>query len=54
VRGGRQSIWTAGLGWYPADDLRVSLQYQIGAAVPEGEDQTLRFQAIGLRLQTLF
>ncbi|GAA0600609.1 OprO/OprP family phosphate-selective porin [Craurococcus roseus] len=54
VRGGRQGIWTAGANWYPADDLRLTLQYQIGEAVPEGEDRTLRFQAIGLRLQTIF
>jgi hypothetical protein len=54
VRGGRQGIWTAGVAWYPVDDLRLMLQYQVGAAVPEGEDRTLRFQAVGLRLQTTF
>ena len=54
VRGGRQGIWTAGASWYPADDLRVTLQYQIGEAVPEGENRALRFQAIGVRLQTTF
>lgn len=54
VRGGRQGIWTAGASWYPADDLRLTLQYQIGRVVPEDEDRALRFQAVGLRLQTTF
>lgn len=54
IRGGRQGIWTAGVNWYPADDLRLALQYQIGEVLPEDEDRTLRFQAIGLRLQTTF
>lgn len=54
VRGGRQGVWTAGASWYPADDLRLTLQYQVGEAVPEGEDRAVRFQAVGLRLQTTF
>lgn len=54
VRGGRQGIWTAGVNWYPADDLRLALQYQIGEVLPREEDRVSRFQAIGLRLQTTF
>lgn len=28
IRGGRQTVWTTGLSWYPTDPLRFILQYQ--------------------------
>ena len=28
VRGGRQTVWTAGVSWYPVDPLKFTLQYQ--------------------------
>lgn len=52
VRGGRQSVWTAGVGWVPVDPLRFVLQYQ--HATVEGGADDRRFQAVALRAQLKF
>ncbi len=52
VRGGRQSVWTAGVGWVPVDPLRFVLQYQ-NTTVRGGADDR-RFQAVALRAQLQF
>ena len=52
VRGGRQSVWTAGVGWVPTGPLRFVLQYQ-NTAVEGGTDDR-RFQAVALRAQLKF
>ena len=48
ARGGRQSIWTAALNWFPRDDLRITAQYTNGAIDLDGRDRD--FQAVGLRI----
>ena len=52
VRGGRQTVWSAGVSWYPVDPLRFTLQYQhadiTAIAVPR------RLDAIALRGQMRF
>ena len=52
VRGGRQGVWTAGVGWIPAEPLRFVLQYQ--HTTVEGGDESRRFQAVALRAQVKF
>jgi phosphate-selective porin OprO/OprP len=47
TRGGRQSIWTVGLNWFPLNNLRLSAQYENGSIVNNGPDRD--FQAVGLR-----
>lgn len=49
IDGGQQDVWSASLGWWPAESLRALLQYQ-HARVTGGEDPH-RFQAVTLRLQ---
>jgi phosphate-selective porin OprO/OprP len=48
TRGGRQSIWTAALSWFPRDDLKVTAQYANGTIDLDGRDRD--FQAVGLRV----
>jgi phosphate-selective porin OprO/OprP len=49
IDGGAQDVWSASLGWWPAESLRALLQYQ-HARITGGEDPH-RFQAVTLRLQ---
>jgi phosphate-selective porin OprO/OprP len=53
VRGGRQRIWTAGLGWWPRERLRLVAQWQ-HVAVEGGESGNRRWQAVALRAQFSF
>ncbi|MEO3474356.1 porin [Roseomonas sp. CAU 1739] len=48
TRGGAQSIWTAALNWYPAEQVRVSMQVEVGQITGNGPDRP--FQAVGWRL----
>ncbi|MBD0274682.1 MAG: hypothetical protein ICV73_22485, partial [Acetobacteraceae bacterium] len=48
TRGGRQSIWSAALNWFPRDDLKITAQYSNGAIDLDGRDRD--FQAVGLRI----
>ena len=48
ARGGRQSIWSVALNWYPARRLRFSTQYMVGKVALDGPDRD--FQAVGVRL----
>jgi phosphate-selective porin OprO/OprP len=52
VRGGRQRIWTTGLGWWPAEPLRLTLQYQYGEI--SGTEDSRVFHALALRMQAKF
>ena len=52
VRGGRQRIWTTGLGWWPAEPLRFMVQYQYGEI--SGGENNRNFHALALRLQAKF
>lgn len=65
IRGGRQTVWTVGLNWYPNDALRFALNYLFvdadklngGAAIGSiGANRQLgqNFQAIALRSQINF
>jgi phosphate-selective porin OprO/OprP len=47
TQGGRQSIWTVGLNWFPLNSLRFSAQYENGKIGLSGPDRD--FQAVGLR-----
>jgi phosphate-selective porin OprO/OprP len=49
IDGGEQDVWSASLGWWPHETVRVLLQYQ-HARIKGGEDPH-RFQAVTLRLQ---
>ncbi|WP_419899988.1 OprO/OprP family phosphate-selective porin [Roseomonas sp. USHLN139] len=49
VRGGRQSIWTAALNWYPTQQLKLTTQYQNGSLGLPGRDrdfQSLAFAVV--------
>ncbi len=48
ARGGRQSISTAALNWFPKDSLRITEQYANGTIDLDGRDRD--FQAVGLRV----
>ena len=52
VRGGRQTVWAAGVSWYPLDPLKFTLQYQhadiTAVAAPR------RLDAVALRGQIRF
>lgn len=52
VRGGRQRVWTAGVGWWPVEPVRIILQYQHATIRGTAEDR--RFQAVALRGQLWF
>lgn len=44
VRGGRQSIWSTALNWYPTDQIKVTTQYQNGNLGLPGRDRD--FQSV--------
>ncbi|WP_158295502.1 OprO/OprP family phosphate-selective porin [Crenalkalicoccus roseus] len=52
IRGGRQRVWSAGLGWWPVESLRLLAQYQYGQVRGGGTDRS--FQALALRAQWRF
>jgi phosphate-selective porin OprO/OprP len=53
VAGGRQRIWTLGLGWWPVERLRLVAQWQ-HVESEGGESGGRRFQAVALRAQLSF
>jgi phosphate-selective porin OprO/OprP len=52
IRGGRQQVWSASLGWWPVESLRVLTQYQYGQVRGGATDHS--FQALALRAQRRF
>jgi phosphate-selective porin OprO/OprP len=48
IRGGRQSIFTVGLNWFPTSQFRVSTEFSTGTVARPGPDRD--FQSIALRL----
>ena len=52
VRGGRQRVWTAGVSWYPTDELRLMLQYQ--HADVTGGEAPRSLSAVAIRGQLSF
>lgn len=50
--GGKQDVWSLGLGWYPTDPLRFIAQYQY--ATISGVDDPQDLQAIVFRAQVQF
>ncbi|MFZ6765288.1 OprO/OprP family phosphate-selective porin [Pseudoroseomonas sp. WGS1072] len=48
VHGGRQSIWSTALNWYPTDQLKLTAQYQNGSLGLPGPDRD--FQSIAFSL----
>lgn len=53
LRGGRQRIYAAALGWWPSERVGVLAQYQ-WVEVVGGEAGDLRYQAVGVRTQLRF
>jgi phosphate-selective porin OprO and OprP len=52
VRGGRQSVWTTGLNWFPVEPLRFTVQYE--HATVTGAETPRTQNAIALRGQLAF
>lgn len=52
VQGGRQTVWTAGVSWYPVDPLRFTLQYQHADVTATATPRQL--DALALRGQISF
>jgi phosphate-selective porin OprO/OprP len=54
VRGGRQSIWTAGINWYPNNAIRFLLNYEhtdVSRLNGAGTDIGARLDTVALRAQ---
>ena len=52
VRGGRQTVWTAGVSWYPVEPLRFTLQFEHADVTATATPRQL--DAIALRGQIRF
>ena len=52
VQGGRQTVWTAGVNWYPVDPLKFTLQYQHADVTATATPR--RLDALALRGQIRF
>ena len=54
VRGGRQSIWTAGINWYPNNAIRFLLNYEhtdVSRLNGSGVDIGAKLDTVALRAQ---
>ncbi len=54
VRGGRQSVWTAGLNWYPNNAIRFLLNYEhtnVSRLSASGADIGAKLDTVALRAQ---
>ena len=57
IRGGDQTIWTAGVNWYPNPDVKFGLQYQnvtIDRLSATGVEIGQKYDAVALRSQFAF
>lgn len=52
IRGGRQQVWSASIGWWPVERFRLLGQYQYGQV--RGGETDRSFQALALRAQLSF
>ncbi len=52
IRGGRQTVWSAGVSWYPVDPLKFTLQYEHADVTANAE--TRQLHAIAVRGQVRF
>lgn len=52
IQGGRQTVWTTGLSWYPVDSLRVIVQYE--HANVSGGPAPRNFSVLAIRGQLRF
>ena len=53
VRGGRQRVWSLGIGWWPVERIGVFAQYQV-VDIAGGESGDRSFQAVALRTSFRF
>jgi len=53
VAGGKQTVWSAGLNWYPNQTIRFLLDYD-NIKVSHGNAPGISADAIGLRSQIAF